>query len=100
MFDTLAEAAALGTYVAQHRDAITNALRTFARDMQEAADKSQAAFEAGQADPAVRATQDATIMTNAGCKHSAVILAANAQKANAVADEIDRLIDGDEGDSA
>jgi hypothetical protein len=102
MFDTATEAAALGTYVAQHRDTITNALRVFARNMQDAATTAQAAYDAGQADPAVRAQQDATMMTNTGSKHSATMFTTEARKADAAADDIDRLVDGgaDQGDGA
>lgn len=78
--------------------AITNALRVFARDMREASDEAFAAFKAGKDDPAVKAAQDESILTNNGLVMSARLFAENADKATQIADEIDMLLSLDFGD--
>jgi hypothetical protein len=72
-------------------DAIANALQVYARGMDEAASEAQAGYEAGQADAAVRAAQDATMLPNSGLREAANLFNANAAKARRIAAEIEYL---------
>lgn len=74
---------------------IVNALRVLARNMAEAADGAQAAFEAGHSDG---------LVTNNGYKQSAVLFREQSEKAKKVADDLEERIqsyqDADDEDSS
>lgn len=92
MLDTK-DAVRLAGYVERHIGTITNALHNHADHMRDAATQARAAYEAGQADPAVRAAQDASIMSNNGLRHAAAMFTEDADKARKVATELQDLVD-------
>ncbi|MEU9404791.1 hypothetical protein AB0E08_03660 [Streptomyces sp. NPDC048281] len=88
--------------LSRHESLIQTALRVYAEGMDASAKEAQAAYEAGQADPKVKAEQDASLMTNRGFKHSAELFRESAKSARSASDEILNAIlgpeDGDEQD--
>jgi hypothetical protein len=90
------EAAALGQYVDDKNDVITNALHVFADHMTEAAKNAMAEYQRGQDDEVIKAGQNRSMITNQGYRQSAEIFTDSARKARAAAAEINRLIDGDD----
>ncbi len=86
----------LRAYLAANMSTITNALYLHADRMTRSADEAQQLYEQGQADPAIRARQDATFMTNPGYRHSAQVLREDGERAKAVAERLQELIDDDE----
>lgn len=87
----------LGELVERESGLILTALAVYAEGMQQAADSARRAYEAGQEDGAVKAAQDATLMTNGGYKGSAEALRQAAELAREVYAALTLLIDGDDG---
>jgi hypothetical protein len=68
--------------------------------MEENAKEAQTAYEAGQADPEVKAAQDDSMVTNFGYKHLAEMCRQSAQSAQKASDDILNAVLGlDEDDS-
>lgn len=72
---------------------LDNALRVYAARMTEEANQARLAFKQGQTFPEVRATQDASVMTNAGFRMAAEMFADAARKATEMADRLAELIE-------
>lgn len=71
----------LASVARQHDSVILTALGARESHFGAAEREAREHYEAGQADPAVKAAQDATIMTNNGLKHSAEMFADGARRA-------------------
>lgn len=76
----------------EHEGTIRNALAVHAERMGEAAQEARAAYEAGQSDPALKARQDRTFMTNNGCKQAAEMLLQSAEAASRALEDIRNAI--------
>lgn len=64
-----------------HESIIRMALGVYRERMEAAREEAQAAYEAGQADPVLKATQDASFMTNDGYCQAAAMFADSAKQA-------------------
>lgn len=82
--------------LSQHESVIRTALHVYVERMEENAKECQAAYEAGQKDPEVKAKQDASYMTNAGLRHLAEMSRQSATTARKASDDILNAILGPE----
>ncbi|MFB7027195.1 MULTISPECIES: hypothetical protein [unclassified Streptomyces] len=84
----------------EHDSLIRTALRVYAERMDENAKEFQEAYEAGQADPEVKAQQDKSYVTNYGRKHAAEMSRQSAESARKASDAIlDAILGPDEDES-
>ena len=81
-----------------HFHVITNALHNQADRFDEAAKEARTHYDAGQADPEVKARQDRSGITNHGYKRLAIIFEEEAAKARTAANDLQARINGDEDD--
>lgn len=75
---------ATAEWARNHATIIRTALSAYAERMQETADQAYHAWQAGQSDPAVKAAQDASMVTNGGfggCSRLFAESAASARRA-------------------
>jgi hypothetical protein len=86
----------LAGFIDTNLHVITNALGNHAERMDAAAAEARSFFRAGQADPAVEAAQDASLLTNKGLLRSAEMFEQEAAKAREVSEQLSRLVEGDE----
>ncbi len=82
----------LARYINKVEPVIGNALTTHISRMRDAAESAQAAYDAGQADPVVKTSQDASWMTNSGYKHSAETFRESARRAEEVTERLMALL--------
>jgi hypothetical protein len=73
---------------------ISDALRAYAEQQDEAAAEARQRYQSGQANPAGAVKQGTTLITNQGYRESADRLAANAADAVRLANEVDDFADG------
>jgi hypothetical protein len=73
---------------------LRTALESFARHMSEAEKDARAAYEAGQADPEVKAQQDASMVTNFAYGHAADMFKGNAKNALEALTELRDVMQG------
>jgi hypothetical protein len=97
MFDTQAEAAALGVFIAHHANAIINALQLHAERMNAAAASALAAYEQGQQDPQQRKAQDTSLVTNNGYRQMADLYTSEAGKCQQIINEIQHALNDSDG---
>ncbi|WP_306964322.1 hypothetical protein [Streptomyces afghaniensis] len=62
-----------------HHSVIRTALWGYVERMEKAAKEAEDEYKAGQADPEVKARQDASYMTNRGYKHAAALFSDSAK---------------------
>lgn len=74
---------------------ILHVLGHYENYMRESAKPSMAEYERGQADPVVKAAQDASMITNNGYRQIALMAVQNADKAKRLADELSKLVEED-----
>lgn len=86
----------LAEWVQRNETLLSIALTSYAEYMEEAATEARAAYEAGQADPAVKAAQDGSLVTNNGLRISAEMFTDSAERARFAASEMDDLLDAEE----
>ncbi len=84
---------ALVEFVKTNEYTITNALRVYAERMREGAVAARQQFEAGHADPVVKAAQNASLIANQGYRMAAEMAEESASSAVRVADELSGLVD-------
>ncbi|MFF8367837.1 hypothetical protein ACF05W_03235 [Streptomyces lydicus] len=87
--------------LSEHETIIRTALTGYVERMEEAAKEAQAAYEAGQADPAVKERQDGpnSFVTNLGYKYSAEMFRQSAASGRQASDDILNAVLGvDESD--
>ncbi|MFE9442478.1 hypothetical protein ACFYO2_26530 [Streptomyces sp. NPDC006602] len=73
---------------------IRAALGKYERDMREAEKEAREAYQAGQADPQVKAAQDASVIANRGYLHAANMFRESAESAvTALEEMMDVLLD-------
>lgn len=86
----------MATYLRANAHTITNALRNHAEWQEISATAARKEWQRGLGDPAAKAEQDASLVTNHGYLLMAEMLEQDAAKARRVADEIDRLVEEDD----
>lgn len=86
-------AAKVAGYVSARLHVITNALRNHVEHMEKAAEVAETAYAAGQADPDVKAAQDASYITNKGLRTSAEMFRQDAHKARQVMEELEDMVE-------
>lgn len=86
--------AALAQYLMVHgkEEIITNALEYYARRMREEAAVAREHYEAGQADPAVKAQQDTSMVTNEAFRMAAEMFGDSAWRAEEAGNTLRSLI--------
>ncbi|MGW2919537.1 hypothetical protein ACWDBF_16985 [Streptomyces angustmyceticus] len=72
----------------EHETVIRTALQVYIDRMVAAAEEARAAYEAGQADPAVKEQQDNSFVTNLGYKYSAEMFKQSAASGRKASDDI------------
>lgn len=92
------EAARYHAVLSEHETILRTALQVYVERMEEAAKEAQAAYEAGQADPEVKAQQDESFVTNFGYKHSAQMFRESAMSARKASDDILNAVLGPDED--
>lgn len=85
--------AKLAHVVRQHQHVIINALHNQARHMDEAAKLAGEQYEAGKADPEVKAAQDRSMVTNNGYYQSFKMFRDDAAEARKVIEELEQAIE-------
>lgn len=88
--EDLDDARAAAQWAHTHATVIRAALSVYAERMQDSADQAHHAWQAGQADPQIKAAQDASMVTNAGfgsCSRLFADSAASARRALAAMSE-------------
>jgi hypothetical protein len=87
-----------GDFAARYGFEVTNALRNQARHMSEAAAEAGRAVEAAEADPAVAAQVNASMVTVYGYQQMAEMFTEAAAKATRAADAWEKMTDPDDED--
>ncbi|MFE6226911.1 hypothetical protein [Streptomyces sp. NPDC057854] len=82
----------------KHESIIRTALSVYVERMEENAKACREAYEAGKANPEVKAQQDASFMTNDGLRHLAAMSRESAASARKASDDILNAILGPEED--
>lgn len=82
-------------FLNENEGLIRNALGKYARDMQEAEKEARTAYAAGQADPQVKAAQDASLLTNRGYLHAANMFKDSAESALVALEEMSDVLLGE-----
>lgn len=94
-----AKAARYHAVLSEHETIIQTALRVYVERMEESAKEAQGAYEAGQADPEIKAQQDKSLVSNYGYKVSAQMFRDSAQSARKASDDIlDAILGPEEGE--
>lgn len=84
---------ALAQHILNNQETVINALEYYARRMNEEARHAREQYEAGQADPRVKAAQDRSMMLNVGYRQSAEMFAGNAWRVTEIIEGLRHLID-------
>ncbi|MFF3453233.1 hypothetical protein ACFYXH_02670 [Streptomyces sp. NPDC002730] len=92
------EAARYHAVLSKHETILRTALQVYVERMEEAAKEAQAAYEAGQTDPEMKAQQDKSFVTNFGYKHSAEMFRQSAHSARKASDDILNAVLGPDED--
>ncbi len=86
---------ALAALIRNNESLIEMALRERITMMKDAAANARASYEAGQKDPALKESQDRSIVTNEGYRMTAEIFAGEARKAEDLIAAIGEAVDKD-----
>ncbi|MGI5196919.1 hypothetical protein ACQEVY_25330 [Streptomyces sp. CA-288835] len=92
------EVARYHAVVVEHETIIRTALQVYVERMEEGAKEAQAAYEAGQANPDVKAAQDKSYVTNFGYKHLAEMCRQSVASARKASDDILNAVLGPDED--